>query len=311
MQIKNIRIAIVGSGALGGYYGARLARAGYDVHFLLRSDYKVVKQRGLIVHSCDGDFHLKQVNCYNNPADIGTVDLVFIGLKTTANSHYKELITPLMGTDTLAFTAQNGLGNDEQLAELFGAELVAGGLAFLCSNRTEPGIINHLDYGHIHVGSFRRKADDKVRWLCDAFNKSGVKCQLVDNLALAQWRKLIWNVPFNGQSALLDMTVDKIVSNPSLRQRSYALMKEIQSAARANNLHIPNEDVEQMMAYTDTMKPYYTSMHLDAKNKRPMEVESIIGEPYRRGTKAGAAMPLTKQLYEELIQLENTSQNKR
>ncbi|MHC4257137.1 MAG: putative 2-dehydropantoate 2-reductase [Planctomycetota bacterium] len=295
-----MRIAIVGAGAMGGLYGAFLARAGYDVHFLMRSDYETVKSSGLTVKSCRGDFHLDTVNCYRQPEEIGIVDLVFIGLKTTANQYYQELISPLMGPQTRVLSAQNGLGNEEQLAELFGSQRVAGGLAFLCSNRVSLGVINHLDYGFLTIGNFQRPPDDALRTFAGMMQDAGVECTAVDDLALARWKKLIWNVPFNGLSALLDLTVDKIIQDAQLQQRSWRLMKEVQAAAKADKLNIDNGFLEHMMDLTVKMKPYNTSMHLDRQHGNPMELEAIIGEPLRRGQQHGLHLPEMQNLYSGL-----------
>lgn len=300
-----MRIAVVGAGALGGLYGAFLARAGYDVHFLMRRDYDAVKASGLTVLSCRGDFHLEHVNCYQRSEDIGIVDLVFIGLKTTANDRYQKLLSPLMGPDTRVLTAQNGLGNEERLAELFGSEHVSGGLAFLCSNRTSPGVINHLDYGLLHLGNFQRGPDATLLTFAEMLKKSDVDCTVVDNLALSRWKKLIWNVPFNGLSALLDMTVDKIMNDPGLHGRSWRIMKEVQQAAGANGVMIEDGFLEYMMELTVKMEPYYTSMHLDRRNSRPMEVEAIIGEPLRRGQKHGLDLPEMQNLYAGLKEIDH------
>ena len=298
-----MRVAIVGSGAMGGLYGAFLAKAGYDVHFLMRTDYDVVKTSGLTVHSFRGDFRLADVNCYRRPEDIGPADLVFIGLKTTANDAYQELITPLMAPQTRVLTAQNGLGNEETLAGLFGAERVAGGLAFLCSNRKSPGVINHLDYGFLHIGNFQRCPDEVLQTFADMLNKSDVECTVVDDLALARWKKLIWNVPFNGLSALLDMTVDKIMKDPALRQRSWKIMKEVQAAANTDGLEIEDGFLDYMMELTEKMEPYYTSMHLDRRNGHPMEIEAIIGEPLHRGQHCGLDLPEMQNLYTGLKEI--------
>ncbi|MHC4855722.1 MAG: putative 2-dehydropantoate 2-reductase [Planctomycetota bacterium] len=300
-----MRIAIVGSGAMGGLYGAFLARAGYDVRFLMRRDYEAVKASGLTVLSCRGDFHLEHVNCYRRPEDIGIVDLVFIGLKTTANNAYQQLIAPLMGPDTRVLTAQNGLGNEESLAELFGAERVAGGLAFLCSNRKAPGVINHLDYGFLHIGNFQRGPDATLLAFSEMLNAAGVECTVVDDLALARWKKLIWNVPFNGLSALLDRMVDNIMKDAALRERAWRLMKEVQSAAGTDELTIDDGFLEHMMDLTEKMEPYYTSMHLDRQHNRPMEIESIIGEPLRRGQKHGLDLPEMQNLYTGLKEIDH------
>jgi len=295
-----MRIAVIGAGAMGGFYGALLARDGCDVHFLMRRDYDAVKSSGLTVKSCHGDFHLDQVNCYRHVEEIGVVDLVFIGLKTTSNHQYQELISPLMGSNTRALSAQNGLGNEELLADLFGPRRVAGGLAFLCSNRAEPGVINHLDYGFFHTGNFQRPPDYTLRTFVQMMQHSGVDCQLVEDLALARWKKLIWNVPFNGLSALLDLTVDKIIQDPSLYERAFRLMQEVQAAAGLYDLNIDDGFLQHMMNLTVKMKPYYTSMHLDRRRKKPMEIEAVIGEPLRRGKQRRLNLPEMQILYDEL-----------
>lgn len=299
-----MRIGIVGAGALGGFYGALLAREGYDVHFLMRRDYEKVRRDGLMVLSCWGDFRLKKVNCYCSSEEMGQVDLVFVGLKTTANGYYEKLIGPVMGPDTWVLTAQNGLGNEEQLAELFGAERIAGGLAFLCSNREDEGVIRHLDYGHIHIGNYQRPADDRLRQFGTMMSNSGVKCVVVDDLTMARWEKLVWNVPFNGLSAALDKTVDLIVGDDKLRARAGQLMKEVQTAAQACGIPIEDAILDKMMDYTIKMKPYFTSMHLDQRNGQPMETEAIVGAPLRSGRANGAELPELQELYNQLKAVE-------
>ena len=302
-----MRIGIVGAGAMGGLYGAFLARAGYDVHFLMRRDYEAVKASGLTVKSYKGDFHLDRVHCYREPEEIGAVDLVFVGLKTTANPHYPELISPLMGPDTRVLSAQNGLGNDDRLADLFGAQRVAGGLAFLCSNREAPGVIRHLDYGFFQAGNFQRPPDQTLHTFARMMQNAGVECTLVDDLALTRWKKLIWNVPFNGLSALLDLTVDRIMEDTQLHQRAWRLMKEVQAASRANGLNIDDGFLEYMMGLTVRMKPYHTSMHLDRQRGNPMELEAIIGEPLRRGQQHALHLPEMQVLYAGLKEIDQAA----
>jgi 2-dehydropantoate 2-reductase len=300
--IVPIRIAIVGAGAMGGFYGAKLAHVGYDVHFLMQRDYETVRRKGLTVKSCQGDFHLSKINCYRDVKEIGKVDLVFIGLKTTANHLYQELIDPLVSPQTLVLTAQNGLGNVEILAQLVGPERVAGGLAFLCSNRREKGVIEHLDYGLIHIGNYHRPPDDKLHNFGQMLRNSGVDCVEVEDLELAQWKKLIWNVPFNGLSAALDKRVDEIITDTHLKTQAEKLMQEVQSAARANGLMIEDNFLTKMIADTEKMASYYTSMHLDKRAGRETEFEAIIAEPLRRGRLKGLKLSAMSDLYRKLSQ---------
>src|SRR5437867_4638566 len=133
-----MKVAVVGCGAVGSFYGAKLCRAGEEVHFLLRSDYDTVRRKGVGIRSPQGDFHV-QPKCARHPKEIGVAGLVLIGLKSTANDRFPELIPPLVGPATAVVTLQNGLGSEEQLAKIVRPEQVLGGLCFVCLNRIEPG----------------------------------------------------------------------------------------------------------------------------------------------------------------------------
>ena len=177
-----MRIAIVGAGALGLYYGALLQRSGEDLHFLLRRDYDAVSKDGLKIFSINGDFTLPRVQSYRRSEEIGPVDLVLIGLKTFANDRYAELITPLVGAGTQILTLQNGLGNEEALAKLFGGERIIGGVAFLCSNRGAPGEVHHLGAGRVVLGDYQQKDRERLAALVTIFRNAGVDCRATDDL---------------------------------------------------------------------------------------------------------------------------------
>jgi 2-dehydropantoate 2-reductase len=192
-----MKIAIVGCGALGSFYGAKLAREGQEVHFLLRYDYETVRRQGVSIRSPDGDFNARP-RCGNTPEIIGVADLVLIGLKTTANDQFARLLPPLVGPRTAILTLQNGLGNEERLAALFPAEQILGGLCFVCLNRVAPGVIQHIGHGAIVLGEFRRWPEPRTHDIAALFRHAGVPCAVTDNLARAHWEKLTWNIPFNG-----------------------------------------------------------------------------------------------------------------
>src|SRR3954468_783382 len=139
VTVKRSSIAIVGSGALGSYYGARLALAGNDVRFLMRGELAAVRERGLTLREKDGTHHLENVAAFATPEEIGAVDLVFITLKTTANAELARLLPPLLGPGTLVVTLQNGLGNEENVASVVGEQRVLGGLCFIAVTRSAPG----------------------------------------------------------------------------------------------------------------------------------------------------------------------------
>jgi 2-dehydropantoate 2-reductase len=292
------KIAIVGSGALGCYYGAMLARAGEDVHFLMRSDLAAVRARGLRVKRPDGEFVLNDVQTEDTPEKIGPCDVVIVALKTTANREFSRLITPLLHERTAILTLQNGLGSDEELARLFGAERVMGGLCFICVNRTVPGEILCIQPGALSLGEFGRPISERLRVVAATFQKAGVSCQTGDDLAALRWRKLVWNVPFNGLSiAAGGLTTDRILADPLLEAEVRALMGEIVETSGKLGWPISAEFIEKQIAHTRPMGPYKPSSLIDFLEGREVEVESIWGEPLRRAQAAGVAVPRLQLLY--------------
>jgi 2-dehydropantoate 2-reductase len=149
------------------------------------------------VRSPRGDFRAHPV-CAQSPEEIGPAELVLIGLKTTANGEFGRLLPALAGPGTALVTLQNGLGNEEQLARLFPAEQILGGLCFVCLNRLEPGVICHFDHGLIVLGEWRRPPTARTQQLAAVFKDAGVPCRVTDSLERAHWEKLVWNIPFNG-----------------------------------------------------------------------------------------------------------------
>ncbi|HVV71103.1 MAG TPA: 2-dehydropantoate 2-reductase N-terminal domain-containing protein, partial [Verrucomicrobiae bacterium] len=167
-----MKIAVVGCGAVGSFYGAKLARAGSQLHFLLRSDYEVVRRRGLFIRSLQGDFRVHP-KCARRPEEIGFADLVLVALKTTANDQLPKLLPPLVAPHTAVLTLQNGLGNEELLAQLIPSEQVMGGLCFVCLNRLEPGLIHHIAHGQVILGEFGRWPEPRTHDVATLFRNAG------------------------------------------------------------------------------------------------------------------------------------------
>lgn len=290
------RIAIIGSGAVGCYYGGRLVEGGNDVHFLMRSDLEAVRERGLQVKSVKGDFHLTNVNAYRTTLHIGACDLVIIALKATANPVLPDILPPLLKEDTVLVTLQNGLGNDGFLAENFGADRVVGGLCFVCINRTAPGVIEHTSQGMISLGDFTGSGHAAA--VAELFQRSGIDGRMVENLACEQWKKLVWNVPFNGLSIVAGgVDTEKILASPPLELLVRELMHEVVGAAAELGHALPLSLVDEMVTRTRTMGGYKPSSLIDYLEGREVEVEAIWGEPCRRATSAGAGAGRLEMLY--------------
>jgi 2-dehydropantoate 2-reductase len=296
-------IAIVGTGAVGAYYGGRLAQHGQDVHFLLRGDYAAVKRNGWTVRSCAGDFTIppQAVHAYDDPAKMPKADLVIVTLKTTANDQFEPLIRPLLKDSTTILTLQNGLGNEERLAELFGPQRILGGMCFVCINRMEPGVVHHIAEGTITLGEFRRTDGARVQQIADMLQASRIPARVLDDLRYGRWEKLVWNIPFNGLSAVLDQTTDLLIGSVAGEALVRDLMQEVLDAARAVGVELPASLIGAKIEQTRGMGAYKTSMHLDMQAGRAMEVEAIFGFPVRAAQAAGAPVPRLEMLYRLLL----------
>lgn len=297
------RIAIIGAGAVGCYYGGRLAQHGHDVHFLMRSDYEAVMRDGLQITSPLGDAHIR-VKAHRSTADIGPCDLVIIALKVTANAALLDLIPPLLHEGTTLLTLQNGLGNEEFLAQHFGAERVMGGLCFVCINRLAPGVIHHLAQGRIQIGEHTRSPLPRTRLIAEEFQRSLIDCQVMESLALARWQKLVWNIPFNGLAiAAGGIDTAAILADPQLENRVRELMTEIVQTSDRLGHPQPAPLIEDMIHRTRTMQAYKPSSLIDYLAGQEVELEAIWGEPIRQATQAGLKMPQVQALYDELTLL--------
>lgn len=294
-------IAVVGAGALGLYYGGRLAHAGNDVAFLARGDLDVLRARGIAVKTPAGDFALPRVKAAATPEEIGPVDLVIITLKATANDQLARLLPPLLHAGTMVLNLQNGLGVDEQVAAVAGAERTAGGLCFVCVNRIAPGVAECTMPGHIVAGEFAGPAQVRTRALAELFRAAGVKMTVSDSVLETRWRKLVWNVPFNGLAVTGGgITTEDILRSPAMEAEVWALMREVQAAAAAYGVAIPEDFVVDQVERTRPMGPYKPSTMLDYVAGKPLEVEPIWGEPLRRARAKGVPAPRLEALYARL-----------
>jgi 2-dehydropantoate 2-reductase len=304
--------AILGTGALGGFYGAKLQKAGLDVHFLLKSDYQYVSQRGLVIESKDGDFTLPQVKAYHDVEKMPQCDVVVVALKTTQNHLLPQMLPSVVKDDAVVLILQNGLAVEEEVAKIVSNVSIIGGLCFLCSNKVGAGHIRHLDYGQITLGEYASGYNscgitDKMRQIADEFTTAGISIELTEDLLLGRWKKLIWNIPYNGLSVILNATTDELMVIDHTRKLVEQLMYEVVAGAKSYGRIIPDSFIQTMLDYTVKMKPYRTSMKIDYDERRPLEVEAIFGNPLRKAEAAGVNLPQINCIYQQLKFLDQTS----
>ncbi len=310
-----MKISIVGTGALGGFYGGRLSAADLEVHCLCRSDYALIREQGLRIIGPQGEWTAQPV-AHDRPQSIGPCDAVFICLKSTANDQLSALLPPLIHEKTMLVMLQNGLGNCERLAAEFGPDNVLGGLCFVCLNRVDPGVIHHLAFGKIVLGEFGRPPAARTHALADMLRDAQVPCEIVENLEQSQWEKLVWNIPFNGlgvagtvgldtlenPDAALPAQLGKVLPTDRLLRDSRwetwvrGLMEEIIATAQAKGLSIDPALPGKMIENTSAMGEYRASTLVDFERGQPLELESMFIEPLRQARAVGIAVPRLEAL---------------
>ena len=305
MSPRKPRIGIIGSGAIGGFYGLMLARAGFDVHFLLRSEYAVVREQGLKLESAlHGDVQIA-VQAYASAADMPPCDWLLVGAKATSNAELAPLIAKAAAADAKVVLLQNGLGVEEQLRPALPGSLhLLGGLCFICVNRLSPGVIRHQALGAVNLGYHSGPADDGGAAIVDEgvalFRAAGVDSQAMGNLGQARWQKLVWNVPYNGLSVLLGASTTPLMADSDTRELIQALMAEVVQGAAACGHELPEGYADHLFRVTEQMPDYWPSMFHDHAGQRPLELQAIYAEPLARARAAGCSLPRMQMLYQAL-----------
>lgn len=237
-------------------------------------------------------------------------DVLIIALKTTQNHLLAQILPPLVKDDSIVLVLQNGLGIETEIAQIVSNVNIIGGLCFLCSNKIAPGHIHHLDYGKITLGEYATNYNavgitERMKAISQDFKNAGIEIELTEDLLLGRWKKLMWNIPYNGLSVILDATTDELMADMYTRTLVEQLMKEVQLGAKSTGRIIPDSFIQTMLDYTVKMKPYRTSMKIDFDENRPLEVEAIVGKPLRIAAEHDVSLPLIRCLYQQLKFLDN------
>jgi 2-dehydropantoate 2-reductase len=301
---------IVGVGGVGGYYGSRLALAGHRVRWVARSDVAELRDGGLRVESPDGDAHLADLEVYRSGDPVPPSDVVVLCTKALDGAAAAAALVPAVGPESIVVVLQNGLGVEAPVAAAFPGHAVLGAMSFICAQKAGPAHVRHLDYSKVTVGAWTADGGaagvtDEVAAVCSDLAGSGVPVEALDDLAVGRWRKLVWNVPFNGLSVVLDADTAEMVGDPSCRGLVRSLMDEVIAGARACGHDLGPELVDSMIASTERMVPYAPSMKLDHDAGRPMELDVIYDRPIAAAAEVGCPMPATEVLLAQLRFLEH------
>ncbi|MCY1289256.1 2-dehydropantoate 2-reductase [compost metagenome] len=302
------RIGIIGTGAIGGFYGLLLARAGFDVHFLLRSEYTAVAGRGLLLNSAVlGALNLHPVQAYRSAAEMPPCDWLLVGAKATSNAELAPLIAAAAAPGAKVVLLQNGLAVEDELRPLLPDTLhLLGGLCYICVHRAGPGVIEHQALGTVAFGYHSGPAADRAagQVIAEAgaalLRAAGVDARAMPDLDAARWQKLVWNVPYNGLSVLLDAGTTALMAQADVRVLIQAIMDEVVQGAQACGHAMPEGYAAQLLAATDRMSDYLPSMYHDYAQRRPLELRAIYAAPLEAAARAGCRLPRMEMLYQAL-----------
>ena len=301
-----MKIAVIGAGAVGGYFGGRLAANGNDVTFLVRGKtFDALRAGPLRVKSIDGDFEVR-VAATNEPAEIDA-DVVLVGVKAWQVPEAAETIQKIAGRDSVVVPLQNGMEAPAQLAVVLGHGRVAGGLCRIVAETTGPGEIDHywaepsVDFGELEP----LRNGERLEQLRGAFTAAKVRCQIPRDIAAAMWEKFLFITPWGSLGAVTRLPVGPIRSTPELRARLVTGLEEVAQIARAHGKNLDTKTMNETLAILDGLPAATTSsMQRDIMAGRPSELEAQTGCVVRFGKKTGVPTPVHDSIYAELQPLE-------
>lgn len=306
-----VQILVVGAGAVGGFYGCRLAQAGASVSTVHRSDYEVVRDQGIHIESMEGPAHFRPAQVLQRVADYdGEPDYLLVCLKSLPELDIPSIIEPAVGKKSVIVLLQNGIEIEAPIQERFPDHEIISGLAFICVSRIRPGFIRHTCYGRLTIGTYPYGISPAAQRLADLFEQSGTPCPVSESIVTQRWRKLLWNAPYNPISVLAGgANTEQIMSSHETVELIRGVMEEVYAVASAMGHILPPQAIEKNLTDTKKMKPYKTSMLVDYEAGRPMEVEAILGRVVKMGKKKGIEVNRLEMLYILLKLAEATSRS--
>lgn len=293
-----MKVAVMGAGAVGGYFGALLHRGGVDVTLIARGrHFEAMKSRGLQIKSPQGDFTVA-ATAVRDPEAIGPVDLILFCVKSYETESAARQCLSMVREGTAILSLQNGVDNEERIAAVVGEDKVLGGVAYIGAAISEPGVIVHTAEGRIVFGEVRGGISQRVTSLDQTFREAGLPAEISSNIQAILWGKLCWNAAFNAINALVGGEVRSLVERPETRALARGVMEEVRTVAAAGGIDLPKETVDKLLHWTATAAAgMKTSTRQDLEAGKPLEVEALNGVVVRRGRDAGIPTPLNFALY--------------
>lgn len=294
-----MRVAVIGSGGVGGFVGGRLAKAGHEVAFLARGEHlRALRERGLRVKSTDGDFDIPSVVATDQPGELGPADLFLFTVKTYDTEAAAAPLKPLLQPGSTVLTLQNGIDSHERIDAVLGEGVALPGTIRIETTIAEPGVIAHTSpFYLIRFGEVRGTGapqSERVERLSAAFAEAGLKASVPRDMRFDLWSKLLQIVSFAGLSTLARANLGEILASPELTETFVAIMNEVAAVAKAEGVDLGQDAVEKQLAANRGMHPgFKSSMQRDLERGRRLEVDAIAGALVRLGAKHGIPTPVT------------------
>ena len=299
-----MRIAVLGTGGVGGYFGARLARAGADVTFIARGAHlDAIRRNGLSIESKLGNLHIAAPRATDEPASAGPVDLVIFAVKLWDTESAARAALSLLGPSTALVSFQNGVQKDEILRSIVGDDALVGGVCYIAATIASPGVIQHAGtMQKLVFGEFDGNSSPRIEAFLSACKSAGIDAEISADIRRATWEKFVFLVGLSGTTATIRMPVGPIRSHPRTRALLLDAMREVVAVGRAEGVALPEDFAENRLAFCDQLPAEMSaSMRTDLERGNRLEVEWLSGDVVARGQKAGVLTPVNRAFYDILV----------
>jgi 2-dehydropantoate 2-reductase len=307
-----MKILVMGAGAVGSFYGGKLANAGHEVTFVARGEHlRALRERGLSIKSYQGDFHLERVHATDRPAEAGTCDLVLVCVKSYDTVTAAQALHPVIEPDTIILSLQNGVENEEQLERELGRGNVMGGMAYIGVDVVSPGVVVHSVAGRLAFGERDGQRTPEAERLEQVFLAAGIQAELSTDISVTLWDKLVWNAAFNAICALARSTVGEVLTHPQTRALVRDTMLEVIAVARAQGLDLKEARADEHIesSQTPAMSVYAPSMANDLARGKRLEYDALNGAVVRVGERYRVSVPINRTLCSLLARLDPASRH--